>query len=388
MSTVSSRAHGNQDQRDICSYNRTGHPTGARSSENMLRDHRKIEGALTAITGAVLALIAVVAVPLAGVSGAATPIQTGSDHAGAIGASAGSSQPVALTAPYEYLGWGDPQPPAAVISATGIHDLTLAFILAHKGCDPEWDGTRPLLGGSDAAAIASVRAAGGDVDVSFGGWSGTKLGNACKTATALTAAYQTVVEDYGLSAVDIDVEHGEFTSRTVRKRVIEALAGLQLEDPTLEISVTFGTNETGPDADGEAMIDQAAALGFQPYAWTIMPFDFGAPVSDMGTVSIQAAEGLEEDVASAYAESPAEAYAHIGISSMNGDTDETDETVSVADFQQILNFAEAEHLARLTFWAVNRDRPCSAGLSAQAGSCSGIDQAPYAFTDLLSGYTS
>jgi hypothetical protein len=119
-----------------------------------------------------------------------------------------------------------------------------------------------------------------------------------------------------------------------------------------------------------------------------MPFDFGAPVSDMGTVSIQAAEGLEEDVASAYAESPAEAYAHIGISSMNGDTDETDETVSVADFQQILNFAEAEHLARLTFWAVNRDRPCSAGLSAQAGSCSGIDQAPYAFTDLLSGYTS
>ena len=77
-----------------------------------------------------------------------------------------------------------------------------------------------------------------------------------------------------------------------------------------------------------------------------------------------------------------------GISSMNGETDETDETVSMADFQQILDFAQAERLARLTFWAVNRDRPCSDGLSVQAGSCSGIDQATFAFTNLLSEYTS
>lgn len=52
------------------------------------------------------------------------------------------------------------------------------------------------------------------------------------------------------------------------------------------------------------------------------------PVSDMGTVSIEAVEGLEEDVASAYHQSAADAYAHLGISSMNGDTDESDETVS------------------------------------------------------------
>ncbi len=337
------------------------------------------------ITGAVVALTAVVGLTPAAVAGAAPPNRTRPGHAGAVG-TAGTGPPTALAAPYEYLGWGDPQPPADVIGATGIHDLTLAFILAHKGCNPEWDGTRPLLGGSDAAAIAAVRAAGGNVDVSFGGWSGSKLGAACKTVTALTAAYRQVVDDYGLSAIDVDIEHGELTGRAVRQRVVEALAGLQREDPALEISVTFGTDRTGPDGDGQAMIDQAAALGFQPYAWTIMPFDFGAPVSEMGTVSIQAAEGLELDVASAYAESSAEAYAHIGISSMNGDTDETDETVSVPDFQQILDFAEAEHLARLTFWAVDRDRPCSAGLSTRAGSCSGIDQAPYAFTDLLSGF--
>ncbi|MFZ0667362.1 MAG: chitinase [Acidimicrobiales bacterium] len=308
--------------------------------------------------------------------------------AGASAASARSKtwQPVAMAAPYEYLGWGNPQPPAKVIEKTGVPDLTLAFILAHDGCDPEWDGQRPVLGGSDATAIQAIRSAGGDVDVSFGGWSGHKLGIECTTVSSLVGAYQTVIDDYGLSAIDIDIEHTEFTQSPVRERVIEALAQLQTDDPMLAISVTFGTNESGPDADGEAMITQAAQLGFQPYAWTIMPFDFGTPVKNMAVVSIEAAEGLEADLATAYGESASMAYAHVGISSMNGETDDTGETVSVANFEKILAFAESEHLARLTFWAVNRDRQCTGSLSTAAGSCSGIEQPSYAFTDLVSQF--
>ncbi len=107
----------------------------------------------------------------------------------------------------------------------------------------------------------------------------------------------------------------------------------------------------------------------------------------MGAVSVQAANQLEADVAPAYAETPAQAYAHIEISSMNGDADESDETVSVADFQQMLTFAQTRHLARLSFWAVNRDRLCVPGLSSEAGSCSGIGQDPSASTDLLGEYS-
>src|ERR1700734_430149 len=148
---------------------------------------------------------------------------------------AAASQPIELAAPYEYLGWGDPQPPASILAATGVQDVTLAFILSHGKCNPEWDGERPLLGGSDQAAIASVRAAGGEVDVSFGGWSGKKLGSSCKTPAALAAAYQTVIGAYSLNAIDIDIEHGEFTNKKVRKRVVEALAIVRGEDPGLEI---------------------------------------------------------------------------------------------------------------------------------------------------------
>ena len=79
------------------------------------------------------------------------------------------------------------------------------------------------------------------------------------------------------------------------------------------------------------------------------------------------------------------AYAIMGIPSMNGKTDESDETVSTTDFKNILAFANAHHLSRLTFWAVNRDRACSSGASA-GDSCSGVSQSAYAFTKIFAPY--
>jgi chitinase len=295
------------------------------------------------------------------------------------------SQPIELAAPYEYLGWGGPQPPASVMAATGVEDLTLAFMLSHGKCSPAWDGRRPLSGGSDQAAIEAIRAAGGDVVVSFGGWSGKKLGSACKTTEALAGAYQKVIDAYRLHAIDIDIEHGELTNKKTRRRVVAALASVQRANLGLEISITFGTAPGGPERDGQSLIADAAAVGFQPSVWTIMPFDFGAPVSDMGQTSIEAAEGLERELVSRYGLSTPVAYQHVGISSMNGQTDESDETVSVADFQAIADFAAQHHLGRLTFWSVNRDRRC-AGAGRASDACSGIDQQPYEFTDIVARY--
>ena len=129
------------------------------------------------------------------------------------------------------------------------------------------------------------------MDVSFGGWSGKKLGTACKSASALAGAYEKVIDAYSLHAIDIDIEHGEFTKAPTRQRVIEALALVHAANPGLEISITFGTAETGPEPDGVSLIDDAAAIGFQPSAWTVMPFDFGRPLTDMGHASISAPKG-------------------------------------------------------------------------------------------------
>jgi hypothetical protein len=87
----------------------------------------------------------------------------------------------------------------------------------------------------------------------------------------------------------------------------------------------------------------------------------------------------------AYGISSVLAYQHAGISSMNGDTDEKVETVSVEDLETMLAFAQQNHLARLTFWALNRDRPCE-GAENDSEDCSGISQLPYAFTDVIARF--
>ena len=168
--------------------------------------------------------------------------------------------------------------------------------------------------------------------------------------------------------------------------MVTALRQVQVDDPSVEITLTFGTTPTGPDAHGRSLLADAASVGLLPYAWTIMPFDFGVPETDMGATSVAAAEGLHADLMAAYGVDSATAYAHMGISSMNGVTDESDETVSVADYQTILAYATANHLARVTFWMLDRDRSCPSG-TAPGNSCSGIAQTPWEFTSLTAGYT-
>ena len=287
-------------------------------------------------------------------------------------------------APYEYLGWGSPQKPTDVMAATGIKWFTLAFILSDGGCNPKWDGSRALKGGSDESAIKSIRAAGGDIVVSVGGWSGAKLGEKCSSATALAGAYQKVIDAYRLKAFDIDIENTEFGNATVRQRVVDALKIVEQKNPGIVTYITMGTTPSGPDATGKDLIKRGARAGLAADAWVVMPFDFGGHGGTMGQASVGALEGLKNAVKSAYAYSDSVAYRHIGVSSMNGKTDEAGETVTLNDFKTILTYAQQHHIARYAFWSVNRDRSCGSGGAGDA--CSGVSQSPYAYTKVVAQY--
>ncbi|MFI9047360.1 chitinase [Streptomyces sp. NPDC053427] len=318
----------------------------------------------------------------AGATEAAGAATAPAPAAGSVG-SLRATVPMAA-APYEYLGWGKPQQPTEVMAATGTKWFTLAFILSDGGCNPKWDGSRALTGGSDAAAIKAIRAKGGDVVVSAGGWSGAKLGEKCGSAAALAGAYQKVIDAYGLKALDIDIENTEFTNATVRKRVIDALKIVKTKNPAIITYVTMGTTPNGPDANGKDLIKKGAAAGLDNDGWTVMPFDFGGHSGTMGQATVSALDGLKSAVKSAYGYGDADAYRHIGVSSMNGKTDDADETVTLADFGTILGYAQRHHIARFAFWSVNRDRQCGSG--DDGDSCSGVSQAPYAYTKIVVKY--
>ncbi|MEV7145767.1 carbohydrate binding domain-containing protein [Streptomyces sp. NPDC093084] len=287
-------------------------------------------------------------------------------------------------APYLYEGWGDPPSPATVMSATGIKNFTMAFVLDSGGCTPAWDGSRPLTGGADQTAINQIKAAGGDITPSFGGWQGSKLGANCSSASALAGAIQKVIDAYGLKTVDMDVENtDEFENEAVQAKILTALKTVKANNPGLRTIVTFGTSTTGPTYYGNRLIEQAQSLGANIDVFTIMPFDFGGG-ADMYGNTVAAAEGLKTKLKSTFGWDDATAYAHIGISGMNGLSDQQ-ETTTPAIWTQIRDWGNTHHIARLAFWAVNRDRGCAGG--GVVSNCSGISQNTWQFTSITAGFT-
>ncbi|MEU6251228.1 lectin [Streptomyces sp. NPDC047043] len=289
------------------------------------------------------------------------------------------SAPMAV-APYLYNGWGSPPSPTTITNATGVKWFTLAFVLSNGYCNPQWDGSRALTGGVDQQTVNTVRANGGDIIPSFGGYSGNKLESSCSSAGELAAAYQKVINAYGLKAIDIDLEADAYSNPTVQQRTVDALKTVKANNAGLKVYITIGTGQSGPDT---SLINRAASSGLSVDAWAIMPFDFGGAGQNMGNLTTQAAEGLKNALKSAYGYSDDQAYRDMGISSMNGITD-NNETVTVADFRTILAYAQQHHLARLTFWSANRDRPCTGG---PADSCSGVSQSDWDYTRVFAAYT-
>jgi hypothetical protein len=291
-------------------------------------------------------------------------------------------QPGGRGAPYLYMGWGNPPNPVSVMQQTGVKWFTMAFVLSSGGCTPAWDGQRSLTGSVDATAIADIRAAGGEVVPSFGGWQGNKLGPNCSTPEALAGAYQQVISAYGLKAIDIDIENSdEFENETVQDRIITALKIVKQNNPGLQTIVTFGTSTTGPNYYGNRLIERSNALQANIDVFTLMPFDFGS--ANIYNDTVGAATGLKNKLKSTFGWSDATAFSHVGISGMNGLSDQR-EVTNAQTWTQIRDWSKSNGLGRLAFWSVNRDNGgCDGQVSA---SCSGIPQQNLEFTKITAGF--
>jgi hypothetical protein len=287
------------------------------------------------------------------------------------------------SAPYVYPGWGSPPAPATVVNATGIKAFTMAFVNSGGGCNPAWDSESGLTGGVHASYISQIKAAGADVIPSIGGWSGNKLGPNCATATDLAGAYQKVINAFGLKAIDIDIENtDEFENTAVQDKILSALKIIKQNNSSVKTIVTFGTSTTGPTYYGTRLVQQAKALGANIDVFTQMPFDFGGG-SDMYTATVNASEGLKNLLKTTFGYTDAQAYSHMGISGMNGLSDQQEQT-STDTWTRIRDYAKSKGFARFTFWAVNRDRGCAGG--GVVSNCSGIAQADWAFTKISAGF--
>jgi hypothetical protein len=281
----------------------------------------------------------------------------------------------------------------ADLEATGTKYFTLGFIVSGDGCSASWGGYYPVSSGYYASEIAALRGAGGDVSISFGGEAGTELADTCTTVAALETQYQSVITEYNLTHIDFDIEGTAVTDTLSINRRFDAIAALEEANPGLSVSITLPVLPSGLDANGLAVVQAATHDGARIDFVNLMTMDYGdsiepKPSGQMGTYAIDAAKASEAQLAKLYpADTSAQLYGMIGITPMLGVNDVTDEIFTVANARQLDTWAAQDGIGRLSMWAATRDGECAGGSSTTSNdTCSGVVQAPWAFSDVLSSY--
>jgi hypothetical protein len=287
-----------------------------------------------------------------------------------------------------------PQNIGDAIAASGVRNFNLAFVLDSGGCTPAWGGDPTHRVASDttvAGVVNAVRAAGGDVAVSFGGYNGTELGATCGGASGLAAAYQGVITRYGLTRIDLDYEGDDLNANTaVRFGAIKILQdSARAAGRQLHVTLTVPMTTVGFPDTGRAEIQAAQAAGATFDLINVMAFDYGLTNAGDQATSVQlVADAAKNQLKTLYGYDDAAAYAHLGLQLMNGHTDQPSELFTQSTFQTLLGYAKAKHFGWLSYWSLNRDRACDPSVPHNwaDGACSSVAQSPYDFAKILAGY--
>ncbi|MER7768179.1 cellulose binding domain-containing protein [Kitasatospora sp. NPDC096140] len=300
-------------------------------------------------------------------------------------------------APYVDTSLYPPYDLVATAKASGVKNVNLAFVVSGGGCVPKWGGVSDLSADAVAAQIGALRAIGGDVRISFGGANGSELALACSSTADLTAAYQKVVDAYGATKLDFDVEGGAIANAAANTRRAQAVAQLQknaaAKGKALDVSYTLPALPSGLTQDGVNLVADAKANGVAIGAVNIMAMDFGDgvapnPQGQMGKYAIAAATATQAQVKSVLGLDDAAAWRRVAVTPMIGVNDVASEVFTVADAKQLADFAKAKHLAWLAMWSGTRDKACDGGAKGYAdATCSSIVQQPLDFTRALGAYT-
>jgi hypothetical protein len=278
--------------------------------------------------------------------------------------------------------WPTPSLPA-MAKAGNLKSFTMGFVTS-VGCKASWFNAYDPRTGWAKDQVDALRAAGGDVKVSFGGASGTELAAACSTVDSLFAEYDAVVNAYNLKYVDFDIEGAAIADTASNNRRAAALAKLQAAHPGLKVSFTLPVLPEGLTADGVAIVRSARDAGVDVNLVNVMAMDYYRTGADYGDAALQAAQSTYNQLKSLYpAKSDAQLWAAVGVTPMIGENDDH-QIYNQADAQQLVAFAKQHHLGVLAFWDAARDANACTGALYK---CTNVAQQPYEFAKIFAQYT-
>ena len=330
-------------------------------------------------------LLPVAAALALGIASAAAVIGLGSGQA----ARAATAWPAHVFAPYVDTGLSNTTL-TTVAADYGTQYFMLAFVNG-SGC--QW--SLPNQSGWQSQ-ISALQAEGGDVSISFGGYTvdtdDTDLGAQCSSASAMAAQVESVATSFNVTHLDFDIESNEQYNNTDLALTAQALDQVRSwasgNGEQLTISYTIPVLPTGLTSTGENVLTTALSNGFTPNIVNIMTMDYGTSGTEMGAAANQALDATASQLESIYGISAGAAYGMLGNTPMIGQNDTSGEIFTLADAATVESYAAQQGIALLSFWAEGRDNGGCPGDTSASSTCSGISQSSGAFTQAFQAFTS
>ncbi|MCI1904400.1 MAG: glycosyl hydrolase family 18 protein [Enterococcaceae bacterium] len=252
-----------------------------------------------------------------------------------------------------------------------------------------------------ADQIRQFREKGGDIMPSFGGENGTPLHKAIEDENELANKYMEIVEKYGLTMIDFDIEGTHVRDKAAWQRNNRALKIMQdkLGDQAPKVWFTFPVLPTGlvgegTDNDAYNVLKDAVSSGIAVQGVNVMTMCFGPAFvktagKDYYKFVIQASESLKKQIQTIYHESNTElsdqeAYQKIGLTPWIGKSTQANETFTQEDAKGLQKYAKEKNIAMLSFWSLNRDNNINEDLKNP-----GIEEkGAYEFSSILNPFNS
>ena len=239
--------------------------------------------------------------------------------AAAVATAAPASASAGQVAPYVDMSNSQEGVLNTVISSHGLRSFTAAFAIG-EGCSDIWGDTLPI--GADpaiGAEISSAKAAGASLIVSSGGSGGEPISFTCTSQPTIDAAYQAIINDYGTTQLDFDIEGAAIANTAGIDRTFQAMKDLKAANPALQWSVTVPVLPTGLDYNGTGLLADAQSMGVTIPIVNVMAMDYYQGDIEMGSAAISAAQSTLNQMR---AVNGAYTYANVGITPMIGINDD------------------------------------------------------------------
>jgi chitinase len=251
--------------------------------------------------------------------------------------------------------------------------ITLAFASGECGSET-WGGIS--ASGFASANIQPLANAGIRYVLSTGGQAGTFT---CGSPAGMAAFLARYNSSY-LTGVDFDIEGGQ--TQTQINNLISNAAYAHTLYPNLRFSFTLATlaasdgSYGGVNSLGDMVVRAVKAANLPNYTINLMVMDYGSSAAsylcvvtagkcNMGQSAIQAVQNLEHTYGI-----PAN---RIEVTPMIGQNDAASEITTIADVDTITAYANAQGLAGVHYWSLDRDTPCPGGATGYASpTCNSI----------------